>query len=183
MSSRESRSTVCCPGASRCPVLITARDRAEVAAHTTNILDLQELTLADSMEILTHVLGEVLVQANRAQAEAICAILGGLPLAVEIAAQRILSAPRPSLARMVHHLQDAGDRLDHGISNRSVRTSFNVSWDALPANLQRLFAFLGLFQARSFSAEAVASILDLAVDDAIDGLDAPGDALDAASRR
>ena len=103
-----------------------------------------------------------------------CTILGGLPLAVEIAAQRVFASPRRSLARMVRSLQAAGDRLAHGISNRSVRTSFNVSWEALPPDLQRIFALSGLFDGRAFSLPALAAAAGVAPDD----IDDAGEQLD-----
>jgi hypothetical protein len=80
----------------------------------------------------------------------LCQLLGGLPLAVEIAAQRVLASPRRDLARMVRSLRSAAARLAHGISNRSVRTSFAVSWESLGAPLRRAFAVMGLFDGRSF---------------------------------
>jgi DNA-binding SARP family transcriptional activator len=145
------------PGAAACPVLITTRDYAEVAARTTQIVELPELALAESMALLRHYLGEPGVAAEEDAARTLCALLGGLPLAVEIAAQRVFASPRRSLSRMVRSLQAASDRLAHGISNRSVRTSFNVSWEALSPDLQRVFALSGLFDGRSFSLGALAA--------------------------
>jgi tetratricopeptide (TPR) repeat protein len=138
-------------------VLITTRDRTEVAARTTQILELPELTLAESLALLAFFLGEQDVQAEHAAATDLYTTLGGLPLAVEIAAQRVFASPRRSLARMVRSLEAAGERLAHGISNRSVRTSFNVSWEALTPDLQRIFALSGLFDGRSFSIGALAA--------------------------
>ncbi len=162
------------PGAANCPVLITTRDVAEVAARTTQIVELPELATGDSLHLLAYFLGEQAVEAEQEAAVALCTILGGLPLAVEIAAQRIFASPRRSLARMVRSLQAAGDRLAHGISNRSVRTSFNVSWEALPPDLQRIFALSGLFDGRAFSLPALAAAAGVAADD----IDEAGEQLD-----
>ena len=128
----------------------------------------------DSLHLLAHFLGEQTVEAEREAAVALCTILGGLPLAVEIAAQRIFASPRRSLARMVRSLQAAGNGLAHGISNRSVRTSFNVSWEALPPDLQRIFALSGLFDGRTFSLPALAAAADIAPED----IDDAGEQLD-----
>ena len=164
------------PGAANCPVLITTRDLAEVAARTTQIVELPELSLGDSLHLLAHFLGEAAVEAEHEAAVTLCTLLGGLPLAVEIAAQRVFASPRRSLARMVRSLQAAGDRLAHGISNRSVRTSFNVSWEALPPDLQRAFALSGLFDGRAFSLAALAAamtpdVTPEAIDDAGEQVD------------
>lgn len=162
------------PGAANCPVLITTRDMTEVAARTTQIVELPELLLDDSLHLLAHFLGQQAVDIEQEAAVALCTLLGGLPLAVEIAAQRVFASPRRSVARMVRSLQAAGDRLAHGISNRSVRTSFNVSWEALPPDLQRIFALSGLFDGRAFSLQALAAAAGVApndIDDAGDELD------------
>ncbi|MFN8465409.1 MAG: BTAD domain-containing putative transcriptional regulator [Caldilineaceae bacterium] len=162
------------PGAANCSVLITTRDLAEVAARTTQIVELPELSIDNSLQLLAHFLGEPAVENEREAAVALCTLLGGLPLAVEIAAQRVFASPRRSLARMVRSLQAAGDRLAHGISNRSVRTSFNVSWEALPPDLQHIFALSGLFDGRAFSLSALAAAAGVApgdIDDAGEQLD------------
>ncbi len=166
------------PGAANCPVLITTRDLAEVAARTTQIVELPELSLDDSLQLLAHFLGEPAVANEHAAALALCTLLGGLPLAVEIAAQRVFASPRRSLARMVRSLQAAGDRLAHGISNRSVRTSFHVSWEALPPDLQRIFALSGLFDGRSFSLPALAAAAGMAPGLAAGDMDEAGEQLD-----
>ncbi|MBW7883210.1 MAG: hypothetical protein H3C34_11355 [Caldilineaceae bacterium] len=159
------------PGVSTCPVLITTRDRAEVAVYTTDVIELRELPVAESVRMLTDVLGADVVAAEQDAAEELCQLLGCLPLAVEIAAQRIFSSPRRSLARMVRSLRTAGDRLAHGISNRSVRTSFAVSWEGLDPPLRRIFALLGMFDGRAFAAATVAAISDAPLDDVQEDLD------------
>ena len=159
------------PGAAACPVLITTRDRAEVALYTTDIVDLRELPAQNSVEMLAQVLGADAVAADRVAAEELCELLGGLPLAVEIAAQRVVASPRRDLARMVRSLHTASARLAHGISNRSVRTSFSVSWEALHVPLQQTFAAMGLFGGRSFAADAIAAVCGCELDDALDQLD------------
>ncbi|HAJ35532.1 MAG TPA: hypothetical protein DCL15_07550 [Chloroflexi bacterium] len=159
------------PGASPCAVLITTRDRAEVARYTNEIVELRELPAVAGLEMLTHLLGEETVATEHAAAEELCQLLGGLPLAVEIAAQRVLASPRRDLARMVRSLHSASARLAHGISNRSVRTSFEVSWESLDASLRRTFAVMGLFDGRPFTAAALAASSDLEADAALDQLD------------
>ena len=51
------------PGAANCPVLITTRDLAEVAARTTQIVELPELSIDDSLHLLAHFLGEPAVES------------------------------------------------------------------------------------------------------------------------
>ncbi len=159
------------PGVGTCSVLMTTRDRAEIALYTTDIIDLRELPAQSGVEMLAHLLGAETIAADRTTAESLCALLGGLPLAVEIAAQLIVASPRRDLGRMLRSLHTASARLAHGISNRSVRTSFSVSWDALHAPLQQTFAFVGLFDGRSFSVESLAALCGTALDETLDRLD------------
>jgi DNA-binding SARP family transcriptional activator/predicted ATPase len=159
------------PGAMDAAVLLTTRDRAEVARHATAILELRELSPTSGIDMLIHLLGEETISAEQNAALELCRLLDGLPLAVEIAAQRVVASPRRDLARMVRSLRSASARLAHGISNRSVRTSFEVSWASLDEPLRRTFALTGLFDGRAFTAQAVAAVDALTADDALDHLD------------
>lgn len=159
------------PGTAACPVLLTTRDRSEVAPHASDILELHELLPEDGLEMLMNLLGAQTLAAEQPAAEELCRLLDGLPLAVEIAAQRIVASPRRDLARMVRSLHSASARLTHGISNRSVRTSFEVSWAALDDSLKRTFALLGLFDGRPFTANAIAAIAAFDLDETLDRLD------------
>ena len=148
------------PGTARSAVLVTTRDRAEVAALTSASVELSELEPEEGVAMLAGILGEESVAGDHAEAAMLCSTLGNLPLAVEIAAQRLLASPRRSLARMLRSLQDERERLAHGISNRSVRTSFNVSWEALSPVHRRIFALTGVFDGRSFPAPALAAMIE-----------------------
>ena len=146
------------PASVGCATLLTTRDQDIAAALNAQIYPLAELAPQDSYQLLVNVLGAARIAAERDAATAICQLLQHLPLAVEIAAQRLVARPRRRLADMAARLRHVQARLDLGISDHAVRTSFMVSWEALDGELQRLFALLGIFEGRSFTADALAHI-------------------------
>jgi DNA-binding SARP family transcriptional activator/predicted ATPase len=141
--------------------LLTTRDADVAFAFNAQIYPLTEMSEQDGEALLIRILGEARVHPELAAARQICALLQNLPLAVEIAAQRLRSRPRRRLADMAARLHDTEARLDLAISDRAVRTSFLVSWGSLDGEQRRIFALLGLFGGRSFAAPALAYIADL----------------------
>ncbi|MEZ4656944.1 MAG: hypothetical protein R2911_05180 [Caldilineaceae bacterium] len=65
------------------------------------------------------------------------------------------------LAQMVERLGHQQQRLALEISDRAVRSSFEVSWAALDEELQGIFPLLAVFEGRSFTAEATAHLAEL----------------------
>ena len=145
-------------GGAACTHLLTTRDLDVATALNAQPHRLGELTPQASISLLVRILGEDRVAAETEAATAICEHLQFLPLAVEITAQRLVSRPRRRLADMAERLRNVEARLDLSISDRAVRTSFEVSWESLDTNLRRIFALLGVFEGRSFEATAIAHI-------------------------
>lgn len=145
------------PGDGRCRVLLTTRDRDLARALHAHVWPLTELNPASGLALLAEILEDERVAAEPAAAREICALLHQLPLAVEITAQRLKSRPRRRLHDMAHRLRDETQRLSLlTISDRAVRASFQVSWSSLDAERRRIFALIGVFNGRSFTAEALA---------------------------
>lgn len=144
-------------------VLLTTRNLDIAAALNAQAYVVPELSAASSQALLVQILGEERV-LNDPEEEAAAAQIGELlhhlPLAVEIAAQRLKSRARMTLAAMARRLQDEQQRLGLAISDSAVRASFEVSWDALDEELQTLFAQIAVFGGRPFTAEALAAVAD-----------------------
>ena len=149
------------PNGGDCAVLFTTRDLEVAAALNAETLLLDELDESEALELLRAILGNDRVNSELAAAVEICTLCGDLPLAVEIAAQRLKSRPRMKLGQMVERLGHQQQRLALEISDRAVRSSFEVSWAALDEELQAVFPLLAVFEGRSFTSEAVASLSDL----------------------
>lgn len=150
------------PGGDHCRVLLTTRDQDLARALHARVWPLQELSPIHGRLLLTTILGEARVAAEPDAADTICALLQNLPLALEITAQRLKSRPQRRLAEMAQRLHDETQRLSLlTISDRQVRASFSISWETLDAERQRVFALVGLFKDRSFTAAAIAYIADM----------------------
>lgn len=91
----------------------------------------------------------------------ICTLLGGMPLAIELAASwvRVLS-PQEILEEMSRSLDFlAANRRDLPLRHRSIRAVFDQSWSLLGEREQRTLRRLSLFRS-SFSREAVREVAD-----------------------
>jgi len=150
------------PGGFPSFVLLTTRDVDLPVVLDAHEFHLSELMPAESYQMLSRIVGDERVAAEDEAAGEIGQLLGNLPLAVEIAAQRLVSRRRWRLADLVERLRDEKERLDElAISDREVRASFAVSWDMLDANLRQLFAFLAVFQGRAFRTPALAAVAEM----------------------
>lgn len=157
-------------GSEESAILLTTRDLDVAHALNAQVIALGELSAESGRALLVNVLGEERVHAEEEAAAEICQRLHYLPLAVEIAAQRLQSRTRMKLTQMAARLANEAQRLGLEISDRAVRTSFEVSWQALDPELQAIFPLLAVFEGRPFTAEALAYIADLDPFDAEDAL-------------
>ncbi|MEM7127582.1 MAG: NB-ARC domain-containing protein [Chloroflexota bacterium] len=149
------------PNSQGCAVLLTTRSEEVASGLEAEIISINELTPTDGLQLLTNILGDARVRAEEEAAQEICALLHHLPLAVEITAQYLAPRKRRRLADMAEHLASVQNRLGLKISDRDVRTSFAVSWDGLDEEHQAAFAYMGVFQGRSFAADAIVALLKL----------------------
>jgi predicted ATPase/class 3 adenylate cyclase len=110
----------------------------------------------------------VLTDDARPAARAICERLGGLPLAIELAAARIrLLSPDQILERLGRSLDLGGGARDLPERQRTLRGAIAWSHDLLSAQERRLFARLAVF-AGGWTAEVALAVADPAADLGID---------------
>ncbi|MBN1661021.1 MAG: tetratricopeptide repeat protein [Anaerolineae bacterium] len=159
------------PGGEQCTVLVTTRSREVAVALNGYEYPLAPLAAEESHQLLAQILGQHRLEAEKECAGEICQLLGNLPLAVEIAAQRLASRHRWRLADLAGRLRDEKSRLNElRISDREVRASFVVSWEALDAPLRRSFALLAIFGGRPFATPAFCAVAEVDNDTAEDSL-------------
>ncbi|WP_348774352.1 BTAD domain-containing putative transcriptional regulator [Micromonospora sp. WMMD998] len=148
------------PGSSSCAVLITSRVRLTGLPGARQV-DLDVFDFAESVEMLTAMIGPKRIAAERRHASELAELCGGLPLALRIAGARLASRPHWRLSGLVLRLQDEANRLDefthHGLE---LRSNIELAYRALDAASQRLFRLCAVMQAPDFPSWTAAALLD-----------------------
>ena len=147
------------PTTGKISVLITTRhDLAVVDEMYRFPVETFDPESGESLLLFTSFLGDNTVQEWREVLHQIADLLGHLPLAVAIAAGRLANG-RISIPYFLNHLQRAEQRLDALVrEDRSVRLSFDLSYQALSPEYQQFFAALGAFGGDDFSVNAIAHV-------------------------
>ncbi|MCO5999771.1 AfsR/SARP family transcriptional regulator [Actinoallomurus rhizosphaericola] len=142
------------PGAAGCAVIITSRTRLAGIA-TGRSIALGPLDHRDALQLLSRLAGLERVNADPAAAGAVVEACGRFPLAVRIAAERLVRRPSWPIAYLAHRLADEKTRLDElVVGNLAVRASIALSYQALKPAAQRAFRLLALAGTGEFSAWA-----------------------------
>ncbi|KAB2339993.1 AfsR/SARP family transcriptional regulator [Actinomadura rudentiformis] len=164
------------PGTPDAAVLITSRHRLTGLEGAT-LLNLDVLASAQAVELLAGIVGERRVAAEPDAAAEIVRLCGHVPLAVRIAAARLLGRPSWTLAHLASLLHEERRRLDElAVGDLEVRAGFEMSYRPLPAATRRAFRLAGLLYAPDFASWAVAALLDVPPAEAQDHLEALIDA-------
>ncbi|MBO0814890.1 MAG: tetratricopeptide repeat protein, partial [Actinobacteria bacterium] len=156
------------PAGPGCLVVVTSRDRLGglVARDGAVRLELAGLLPAEAEALLARLLGPERVGAEPDSAAELARLCGFLPLAVRIAAAKLATQPRMSIADYVARLAN-GDRLAalqvDGDPQAAIRAAFDHSYLALPDPARRVFRLAGLVPGPDRTAEAVAALADTEV--------------------
>jgi tetratricopeptide (TPR) repeat protein len=123
---------------------------------------LEEFARSSSIELLEKLVSPARVTAERQHADRIAKLCGDLPLAIRISGALLVKHRQWSLAHLARQLEDEQTRLSHlQIGGLSVRTSFAVAFDQLPAEHQQLFRRLSLLPGQSFGSLPVAAVMEI----------------------
>ena len=141
-------------------LIVTTRQHDVAAALNAAVMTLNVLQLSDGVQLFQEIVGEERVSAEMDAAHQICELLEHLPLALEIAAQRLRARPRYSFSMLAMQLEQLQSRLPVlQIGDRAVRVSFEASWTMLPDEFRNLYRALAVFDGRSFNAVALAAVM------------------------
>jgi DNA-binding SARP family transcriptional activator len=143
-------------------VLVTSRSQLTgLAAVGARLLSLDVLAEPEARQLLAARLGHTRATAEPEALSEIAALCGCLPLALAVAAARLATRPRLSLASLAAELRDSPgllDALDSGDPATSVRAVFSWSYQQLTPDATRMFRLLGLHPGPDITVPAAASL-------------------------
>ncbi|WP_406075978.1 BTAD domain-containing putative transcriptional regulator [Micromonospora sp. NBC_01638] len=149
------------PASAHCLTVITSRNRLDglVAHEGAQSLRLGLLSDDEANHLVATMIGtDRAASAGQDQIFQLAALCGNLPLALRVAAARIVVDERLTVQDLLLELANARERLS-GLAvegDTAVRGVFAVSYRALPAASARVFRLLGLVPNTALSAAAVA---------------------------
>lgn len=151
-----------------CVTYITSREALGGLAATVRI-PLDGLSVSESVELLSRILGRDRIQQEEQPAQQLASAFGGLPLALRVLSGRLVSEPRPLatfLARLDRR-RAAGQLLSElTFGDLSVAASLALSREHLPLPTQTAFDLLGLHPADEWSDWSVAALCECSLLDA-----------------
>ncbi|HEY9691668.1 MAG TPA: tetratricopeptide repeat protein [Oculatellaceae cyanobacterium] len=143
------------PNVNRFRVLITTR-RRNIDPNLVEEISLEVLSTDAAVELLTSLLGkkDKRVQTAPQTATDLCERLGNLPLGLHLVGQYLANDPDLSLAEMLNRLRLQDEALNPpeqqlqqsvSLAQRGVKAAFELSWQELDLNTQKVAEFLSLF--------------------------------------
>jgi predicted ATPase len=154
---------------------VLATSRAPLRLTAEHVYRVQPLASPNAAALFIAraraVLGDRATVDDRAIVDAICARLDGLPLAIELAADRARLLPlRALLERLEHRLELlSGGPRDLPPRQRSLRATLEWSWEALEEPERRLLGRLTVFEGGA-SLEGAAAVCDGELDGGLEVL-------------
>lgn len=159
------------PGNPACGVVVTSRHLLAglEGAKYFQVDDLEEET---GTEFIGKVIGPERMAGQEESARALVRLCGCLPLALRIAAAKLVERPHWTIAQMVARMADESKRLDELVlADTAIRATLEMSYRSLTRPAQRLFARLGLVESEDFAPWVGAPLLNVDAQAAGDLLD------------
>ena len=153
------------PGVQGCVTLVTSRRSFTELRRYGQVLPVGEMGQDEAEALLARIKGETMDEDEQAARGELVKRLGGLPLALDIAA-RLIVEQKWSSAEYLDRLEGAASlvaELCLPLAERpedSVVLAFALSYEALKEGQARLFHALGVMAEGGFAPSAVAGVLD-----------------------
>lgn len=157
------------PSSSSSAVVVTSRTRlTDLVVDGGRLLDIRPLAASSAVTLLAKTLGGNRIAEEQDRAEALVDLCGGLPIAVRVAAARLVARPKWSVGRVVSELADEQLRLAMLSPSQelSVQTTFDLSYRALDERTGVVYRRLALHPGQTFGPAVAASLLGQGLADA-----------------
>ena len=159
------------PGAGPGRALITAK-RLLPGLEGVRRLVLRPLALPEATELLTGILGDRAASDGESALTRLAELCEGLPLALRITGNRLVSRPGWAAAELAARLADEERRLDQfKAGDLEVASAFAMSYEQLADSARRMFRRLAVVPGRDFDAALAAVAGGMSAGDAWDALD------------
>ncbi|GAA4525444.1 AfsR/SARP family transcriptional regulator [Amycolatopsis samaneae] len=154
------------PGGEGNGVLLTGR--APLTAPGFRPVPLGTPPPEEALSLLTGLVGELRVGAERPAALKVLSACGFLPLAIRIIGARLASRPSWTIASLAERLAGERRRLrELRIADLAVETTFELGYTRLESAQRRAFRLLSVIDGARFSPPAAAAVLDVPEDTAL----------------
>jgi tetratricopeptide (TPR) repeat protein len=146
------------PGSSSCRVIVTSRERLS-GLEGARPLSVDELSTESAIALLANVIGPERVDAEREAAEEVVSLCGHLPLAIQLAGNRLRHHATWSLSSIAEDLVDSRRKWQtlHA-EDVGVYASFTLSYEDLSTAAQVLLKSVALCPGPHFSTEAATAL-------------------------
>ncbi len=144
------------PNSGGSAVLATSNERlVELALDGAQLLTLNPMDDAEGLAVLERVCGSGRLDREEEDARRLVSLCGGLPVALQVVAARLISRPRLSVRALADELADETRRLERLSlgGNRVVSAVFNNAYASLPDDAAELYRRLGAIPGHSFSVD------------------------------
>jgi transcriptional regulator with XRE-family HTH domain len=159
------------PGEGASLALITAR-RLLAGLEGVRRLGLDPLSLPEATELLTGILGQRARSDDEPALNQLAELSEGMPLALRIIGNRLVSRPGWDAAELAARLADEEHRLDQfKAGDLKIATAFSMSYEQLADDARRVFRRLAVVPGRDYDAALAAVAGEVPVQVAWDALD------------
>jgi transcriptional regulator with XRE-family HTH domain/predicted ATPase len=159
------------PGAGASQALITAR-RLLAGLEGVRRLGLGPLSPPEATELLTGILGQRAARDEEPALEQLATLSEGMPLALRIIGNRLVSRPGWDPAELAARLTDEEHRLEQfKAGDLKIATAFAMSYEQLGETARRVFRRLALVPGPDFDADLAAVAGEVPAEVAWDALD------------
>ncbi len=155
--------TPLCPASAGSAVVVTShRQLRGLLVEGAAPVRIDPLEEEQGVRLLAGMLGEERVTAERQPARELVRLCGGLPIALRVAAARLIQRRAWSIERLAGELADAERRLDHLTTEGGaiVEAVFESAYAALPERAARLYRLLGILPGADFTPAVAGALLE-----------------------